>query len=598
MTRSRTRTRSPVTEAVAAHGGAAAARPGRAARARRHRGRAAVAAVAGQHGARAGRLGRAAAPVHPPGHRQCRAAGRLRHRLARLGELHPVPAAADPRAAARSTGARLPGLQISQRAAAALVGSLLVLLPTSTALAATCRSRTRTVASASAATQSAGGSHQAAVASADAAAAGQTASDRDHLHRPRHAPGRKSLVDRGTPLRQRRVVHPPRRRNEGRPMADGSIFRADAPIRRLDPAAAVGIPRHDTASSADNAEGGPSRRPRRPGPQLISSHPPRPSPRSPIRRRVTRRTGRSWLCRQPRPQPDGLPRITDASLIRPGQHITIRPHPRRRPRRPAGDQHERQPDSEERGKQPDRSGAGAEQDGSDTARDPERGSDTDARGSRSPDIDSVRNAQPARRPRLRGLGVPRAQGLFGPPPDEQARRRLPPPRAIGIGIRLRALTATAPPRRDRPVQESSSVSLQQGAGVGAVLAAALTGTLAWRRLRQRRSRKPGADPSRHRASGGQRSESCGRAARGGADGIQRLQAALAALASRARALRRRCGARVSPPTECAEFCPTRSPPSRPAVALCRGRGGGTCPTTSHCPLYLRRQTASPARWSP
>ncbi|WP_372347441.1 hypothetical protein [Streptomyces sp. KL116D] len=32
-------------------------------------------------------------------------------------------------------------------------------------------------------------------------------------------------------------------------MADGSIFRADAPIRRLDPCGAVGIPRHDSLFS-------------------------------------------------------------------------------------------------------------------------------------------------------------------------------------------------------------------------------------------------------------------------------------------------------------------------------------------------------------
>ncbi|MFF1566886.1 hypothetical protein ACFVY1_25750 [Streptomyces sp. NPDC058293] len=215
-------------------------------------------------------------------------------------------------------------------------------------------------------------------------------------------------------------------------------------------------------------------------------------------------------------QPHGLPRLTDPDLIFPGQRITI-------PAAVAPDDHrgdssgrqdqERPPASDD---QHPSAGAGSAHGDDDAADEPDRGSDAGATA-----------ASPAAKPTPEHSGRPASPSAR---PSETGHPSAP---------------ATATPTASTPGQEhspaasprsaetgsSSVVSTRTAVGVFALLAAALTGALALRRLRQRRSRQPGQSlPQTVPAPVEAELEL---AAGDGSAGVLRLHAALSALAHQA-----------------------------------------------------------------
>ncbi|WP_341483334.1 hypothetical protein [Streptomyces longhuiensis] len=431
---------------------------------------------------------------------------------------------------------RLPGIQVSQRAAAALVGSLLVLLPTGTALAATpAEAAPRAETSVTVPAQPGAGDH---ATSPAATAPGSTARQAAHsaqdtytVRDTRPAESLWSIAERlyGNGEAYTHIAQA----NEGRAMADGQTFHADAPIRPgwiLQLPAEV--PRIDAQHPADQEEAGLQTQTAATQPAATAHVVEGGESISEIAKDETG-DATNWphlYAASRGAQPDGLPRITDPNLIFPGQRITIptatAPHDQQDDS--SGQQDQEQPaESDHHAQQPPRAGSGPDQDDHDSAYKPDHGSGSgETAASPKPTTEHSKSpasssAQPSNTQRPVS---PSAQ------PSHSARPSAP---------------ATASPSASSPEQEhspaasqssatnnandsSSLVSTRTATGAFALLAAALTGTLAFRRLRQRRSRKPGqslpeAVPTAVEAELEQ-------AAGDESAGVLRLHAALSALA--------------------------------------------------------------------
>ncbi|MET8213688.1 hypothetical protein ABZT51_49165, partial [Streptomyces sp. NPDC005373] len=156
---------------------------------------------------------------------------------------------------------RLPGIQVSQRAAAALVGSLLVLLPTGTALAASPaeaapRAETAVTAAAQPGADVRATSHTETATAGDAVRqASSSVQDTYTVRGTRPAESLWSIAERlyGTGEAYTHIAQA----NEGQRMVDGQTFHADAPIQPgwiLHLPAEV--PRIDTQHAAHQEEAG------------------------------------------------------------------------------------------------------------------------------------------------------------------------------------------------------------------------------------------------------------------------------------------------------------------------------------------------------
>ncbi|MFB6677011.1 LysM peptidoglycan-binding domain-containing protein [Streptomyces sp. NPDC056390] len=213
-------------------------------------------------------------------------------------------------------------------------------------------------------------------------------------------------------------------------------------------------------------------------------------------------------------QPHGLPRITDPDLIRPGQRITIpaatTPHDDQNSDSGHHDKEHGSQESDAHPQQPPRTGGGSDHDGRDAAHGADRGGDvTKPPTSRPSEQRSEPPASPSAQPS--GTARPSAPATASPSASISDQERAP---AASQGA--------------DDTQSSSVISTRTAVGAFALLASALTGALAFRRLRQRRSRKPGQTlPEIVPAAAEAELE---QAAHDGADGVERLQAALAALA--------------------------------------------------------------------
>ncbi|WP_406384035.1 LysM peptidoglycan-binding domain-containing protein [Streptomyces sp. NBC_00117] len=218
-------------------------------------------------------------------------------------------------------------------------------------------------------------------------------------------------------------------------------------------------------------------------------------------------------------QPHGLPRITDPDLIRPGQRITIPAATTPQDDRDSDSGHHdkgRGQESDAHTQQPPRAGSGSGHDGRDSTHESDRGGDAGASGVTKPPAShpSPQRSEPpvSASAERSGTALPSAPGTSSPSASASDQERAP-----------------AAPQGADGAQPSSVISTQTAVGAFALLASALTGALAFRRLRQRRSRKPGQTlPEIVPAVAEAELE---QAAHDGADGVERLQAALAALAA-------------------------------------------------------------------
>ncbi|MFE2991483.1 hypothetical protein [Streptomyces sp. NPDC059262] len=428
---------------------------------------------------------------------------------------------------------RIPGIQVSQRAAAALVGSLLVLLPTSTALAATpAEASPRAETSVAAPAQPGASDH---ATSPAATATGSTAGHAAHstqdtytVRDTRPAESLWSIAERlyGNGEAYTHIAQA----NEGKAMAEGQTFHADAPIRPgwiLQLPAEV--PRIDAQHPAHQEEAGLQTQTATTKPAATSHVVEDGESISEIAKDETGNAA-NWpqLYEASRgAQPKGLPRITDPNLIFPGQRITIptatAPHDNRDDS--SGQQDQEQPaESDHHAQQPPRAGTGSDQGNHDSADKSDRGSGAgEAAASPKPTAEPSKSpASPTAQPsNTERPASPSAQ------PGQSARPSAPATASSSASTPGHEHSPAASPR-SAETGSPSVVSTRTAVGVFALLAAALTGTLALRRLRQRRSRQPGQSlPQTVPAPVEAELEL---AAGDGSAGVLRLHAALSALA--------------------------------------------------------------------
>ncbi|MFG2961374.1 hypothetical protein ACGF5O_47625 [Streptomyces sp. NPDC048291] len=396
------------------------------------------------------------------------------------------------------------GLGASQRAAALLIGSILVMLPASSALASP--------AQAAPATSAARVPGQTAQASAAAQAEqASPSSARTSPSRPvytvRETRPAQSLWgiaehELGDGERWREIAD----LNEGHTMVDGTVFRANS---FLQPGWQLQMPeRAGTAPGVRTQFGGEPAAAGEGSEHVVTVH------SGDYLSKIAKEelgAGGEWqelfAASEGRPQPHGLPEITDPDMIYPGQQVTV---PRTQPDRtepPRGTGSGGGTDSHSRSTAP----PNAQQPGSEqtpSSKDTQTPAPSHTTAP-EPSAPSVPSSRPAQQPGQE-QGSPSEATTATPEPSTSASTPASPPAS---GSAAPSPTATAPPSPSASASASASASgsassptaapspvsapadgpldLRTVLGAGALLAAAVTGALALRRTLQRRRRRPG-----------------------------------------------------------------------------------------------------------
>ena len=414
------------------------------------------------------------------------------------------------------------GLGASQRAAAVLIGGILVLLPTGSALATPAQAAPSTTAiqlPGQVRTQSAG-------ADRTTSSADRVESATYTVRKVRPAESLWSIAEKelGDGERWREIAD----LNEGRTMTDGEAFRTNSFLQpgwqlRMSQAAAVagGLRTQvgDTSPAADNGSG-----------HIVTVH------SGDYLSKIAEKElgdGNEWPklyeASRGKAQPGGLPAITDPDKVYAGQEVTVPgvqadQHATARDSgdgAKAGGQEATPPATQTQGGQKPGDAAGDEQaptPGTTTAPAP--------KSSSTPSV--VPSSRPAEHP---GQEQGTASAPATPTPSTNSAPSVASPSASSEASSSTAsspaITASATPVS---TPTSSPLNLRTVLGASALLAAAITGALALRRTLQRRRRKPGEtiaiapEPSSAEAQ---------LAAAAEPDGAARLDLALRTMAHRA-----------------------------------------------------------------
>ncbi|MFD0059386.1 hypothetical protein ACFVHR_37340 [Streptomyces sp. NPDC127168] len=374
------------------------------------------------------------------------------------------------------------GFGASQRAAAALIGSILVLLPTSSALASDAQAAT--AATAARLPGQADGRQAAQPSSAQQAQPGsQTATASvTSVHTVRAGEGLWSIAEQelGDGERWRQIAA----LNEGHAMADGQVFQSNSFLQTgwqlempTDHAFEGGDRTQLTAGTAADAD--------------ASVHTVAVEEGDSLSKIAEEELGDSgqWPdlfdASRGKPQPENLPAITDPDVIYPGQQITVRDQQRAETPPSESDRQERTPpttqtpDSEQTRDRP----------APDTGqtRPPER---TPAPA--TPPAPTTPSSPPGGQPSPERS--PSATTPATPQPATSAPSTSPSPSTPASPAQTPENTATSTdPAAPAPASARAGgpLNLRIVFGSGALLAAAVTGALALRRMLQRRRRKPG-----------------------------------------------------------------------------------------------------------
>ncbi|MEV5850422.1 hypothetical protein AB0M32_51570 [Streptomyces sp. NPDC051985] len=373
------------------------------------------------------------------------------------------------------------GLGASQRAAALLIGSILVLLPASSALASPAQAAPTTSAA-----HVPGQATQASVpAQADQASPSSTKASTSHpvytVRETRPAESLWGIAERelGDGERWREIAD----LNEGHTMVDGTIFRANSflqPGWQLQMPNTAGAPPGvrtqlgaEPAAVADGSA------------HVVTVH------AGDYLSKIAEEElgdGSEWRtlfeASEGQPQPDGLPEITDPDMIYPGQQVTVpgAEVDRTEPSRDTGsgegnDSREREttpPSAPQPGSEQTPSGEGEQT--------PAPGRSTAAESS-APSVASSRHAEHPGQ----AQGSPSEATTATPEPSTTASAPASPP-ASGSAL---SSPSTAPSPTAAPAPADSPLDLHTVLGAGALLAAAVTAALTLRRTLQRRRRRPG-----------------------------------------------------------------------------------------------------------
>ncbi|MFI6662883.1 hypothetical protein ACIBL8_46190 [Streptomyces sp. NPDC050523] len=378
------------------------------------------------------------------------------------------------------------GMGASQRAAALLIGSILVLLPASSALASDA---------------------QAAPAPTAARLPGQVqapqATQIDQAQAPgAHTPASRTVYtvremrpaqslwgiaekELGDGERWREIAA----LNEGHTMADGTVFRANA---FLQPGWQLQIP--DTATGvadlrAQWAEGGPATGDT--SEHVVTVHP------GDYLSKIAERElgdGAEWPklfeASQGTPQPHGLPAITDPDIIHPGQQVTV---PGAQPDQPSpdrdqGDDGGSRETAPPAGHKPRGEHTPGEGTGPGTGPTPAPSQTTTP--APPPSTPSAPGSRPAEQPG-QDQASPPATASRAPRPSVSASPSAASPPASAPGSAAASAPAATASQPPATAPAGSPLNLRTVLGAGALLAAAITGALALRRTLQRRRRTPG-----------------------------------------------------------------------------------------------------------
>ncbi|MFF3350705.1 hypothetical protein [Streptomyces sp. NPDC002779] len=377
------------------------------------------------------------------------------------------------------------GLGSSQRAAALLVGSILVLLPTSSALASDAQAAPATTGALipGQATQA----PQATEADQPASAASTSTSPTSYTVREtRPAESLWSIAERelGDGERWREIAD----LNAGRTMADGTVFHANS---FLQPGWQLRMPDTYAAAAADGARtqlGDQAAAEHENDGHVVTVH-----PGDYLSKIAEEELGDSAAWPQlfeaswGKPQPHELPKITDPDVIYAGQQVTV-----------PGAQADQPPQDRDRG--------GESESRETTPPVPQRpdgertpgGSAGDEQApapshTAAPAPEASSPSTPASRPAEDGKqdqASPSASGSVTPGPSTGVSPSAASPSAEPSGS---ATSTPAAAASEAPVTAPASghLTLRTVLGAGALLAAAITGALALRRTLQRRRRKPG-----------------------------------------------------------------------------------------------------------
>ncbi|MGY9067012.1 LysM peptidoglycan-binding domain-containing protein [Streptomyces sp. CAS3] len=374
------------------------------------------------------------------------------------------------------------GMGASQRAAALLIGSILVLLPASSALASDAQAAPAPTAGLV--------PSQAAQTPQTAADAGQAsptfsastlASPPYTVRETRPAESLWGIAERelGDGERWREIAD----LNEGRVMTDGTVFRANSflqPGWRLQmpqTAAAAGGVRTQLGDGARAAAGQ--------GGHVVTVH------SGDYLSRIAEEElgdGDDWPelfeSSRGKPQPNGLPEITDPDVIYAGQQVTVPKARSDQPRqdRAPGEKSGRQETTPPPAQSPDATQTLGENTGEVPAPVTSQ-TTTPAQESSTP---STLPGRPAEQPG-QDRSSPSEAASTTPEPSATASTASPPaPAELSSSA-----ASSAAPEAPATAPAGSPLNLRTVLGAGTLLAAAVTGALALRRALQRRRRKPG-----------------------------------------------------------------------------------------------------------
>ncbi|MGW5657258.1 LysM peptidoglycan-binding domain-containing protein [Streptomyces humi] len=375
------------------------------------------------------------------------------------------------------------GLVASQRAAALLIGSILVLLPTSSALASPAQATPVTSAA-----HVPGQATQASV-SRLAEQASPSAAKTSLSHpvytvretRPAESLWRIAEHELGDGERWREIAD----LNEGHTMIDGTVFRANTFLQpgwqlQMPDAAGTAPGVHTQFTGEPEAVGDGSE-------HVVTVH------AGDYLSKIAKEElgdADAWQqlfkASEGRPQPHGLPEITDPDMIYPGQHVTV-PGAEADLTEPSRDTNSAEGnDSRQRETTP----PSAQQPGSEQTPSGE-GEQTPAPGHTTAAESSAPGAPSSRHAEQPGQeqGSPSETITTTPEPSTSAPSPASPP-ASGSAASSPA-TAPSPSLPPASAPADRSLDVRTVLGAGALLAAAITGALALRRTLQRRRRQPG-----------------------------------------------------------------------------------------------------------
>ncbi|CAM5501521.1 hypothetical protein [Streptomyces canarius] len=372
------------------------------------------------------------------------------------------------------------GMGASQRAAALLIGSILVLLPTSSALASDAQAAPAPTAGlvAGQAPQTAAQGDQASPTSSASTPASRTYTVRE----TRPAESLWGIAERelGDGERWREIAD----LNEGRIMADGTVFRANSflqagwQLQMPETATAAGGVRTQLGERTPAADDK--------GGHVVTVH------SGDYLSKIAEEElgdGDDWPqlfeASRGKPQPHGLPEITDPDVIYAGQQVTV---PGTQTDQPPDQGHGEESGSQETTPPTTQNPDDIQKPGDSTGNAPAPApSQTQAPAPQS-SAPTAPSSRPAEQPG-QDQSSPSAAASATPEPSASASASAATPSASADP----SGTTASSPAREAPATAaaSSPLNLRIVLGAGALLAAAVTGALALRRTLQRRRRKPG-----------------------------------------------------------------------------------------------------------